>query len=145
MNPGMTERIERSARRAGAQVVGRVRYDSAVSRAQLMGRAVVETASAAAADVRRLWELCARRSGRRPEARRMRKGKRGSAMTAGNPSRYGTERDPAPPLTLRTLPELSFVAEGLWARLVQHEVDHLNGRLISDYASAAVDAGRRGT
>jgi len=40
---------------------------------------------------------------------------------------------------------LSFVAEGLWARLVQHEVDHLNGRLISDYAPAAVDAGRRGT
>jgi peptide deformylase len=31
---------------------------------------------------------------------------------------------------------LSFVAEGLWARLVQHEVDHLDGRLICDYAVA---------
>jgi peptide deformylase len=31
---------------------------------------------------------------------------------------------------------LSFVAEGLWARLVQHEVDHLDGRLICDYAPA---------
>ena len=40
---------------------------------------------------------------------------------------------------------LSFVAEGLWARLVQHEVDHLNGRLISDYAPAAAEPGRTKT
>lgn len=32
---------------------------------------------------------------------------------------------------------LSLVVEGLWARLVQHEVDHLNGRLICDYAPPA--------
>jgi peptide deformylase len=32
--------------------------------------------------------------------------------------------------------ELSFVAEGFWARLVQHEVDHLDGRLICDHAPA---------
>jgi len=56
VNPGMTERIERSARRAGAGVLGRVRSDAAVSRAQVTGRAVVETASGAADDVRRLWE-----------------------------------------------------------------------------------------
>jgi peptide deformylase len=37
---------------------------------------------------------------------------------------------------------LSFIAEGLWARLVQHEVDHLNGRLICDYAPAAAEPGR---
>jgi peptide deformylase len=36
---------------------------------------------------------------------------------------------------------LSFVAEGLWARLVQHEVDHLNGRLICDHAPVAVEPG----
>jgi hypothetical protein len=52
----MTERIEASARRAGACVVGRVRDDAAVSRAQVWGRAVVETGAAAADDVRRLWE-----------------------------------------------------------------------------------------
>ncbi len=28
---------------------------------------------------------------------------------------------------------VSFTAEGLWARVIQHELDHLNGRLISDY------------
>jgi len=36
---------------------------------------------------------------------------------------------------------LSFVAEGLWARVVQHEVDHLNGRLICDHAPVAVEPG----
>jgi peptide deformylase len=36
---------------------------------------------------------------------------------------------------------LSFVAEGLWARVVQHEVDHLNGRLICDHDPAAVEPG----
>jgi peptide deformylase len=37
----------------------------------------------------------------------------------------------------------SFVAEGLWARLVQHEVDHLDGRLICDYGPAAIEQGRQ--
>jgi len=56
VNPGMTERIERRAGRAGAGVVGRVRQDPAVSRAQVRGRAIVETGAAAADDVRRLWD-----------------------------------------------------------------------------------------
>jgi MinD superfamily P-loop ATPase len=56
VNPGITERIERKVREAGAQSVGRVRYDPAVSRAQLVGRAIVETGAVAADDVRRLWE-----------------------------------------------------------------------------------------
>jgi peptide deformylase len=34
---------------------------------------------------------------------------------------------------------LSLVVEGFWARLVQHEVDHLNGRLICDYAPTATE------
>jgi peptide deformylase len=40
---------------------------------------------------------------------------------------------------------LTFVAEGLWARVVQHEVDHLDGRLISDHAPAAVEPKGEGT
>jgi peptide deformylase len=39
---------------------------------------------------------------------------------------------------------LTFVAEGLWARVVQHEVDHLNGRLICDHAPGAVEPGGKG-
>ena len=39
----------------------------------------------------------------------------------------------------------SFIAEGLWARLVQHEVDHLNGRLICDHGPTAVEPGRART
>jgi peptide deformylase len=31
---------------------------------------------------------------------------------------------------------LSFEVEGLWARVVQHETDHLNGRLITDHGPA---------
>jgi peptide deformylase len=34
---------------------------------------------------------------------------------------------------------LSFVVEGVWARLVQHEVDHLDGRLICDHAPAPAE------
>jgi CO dehydrogenase nickel-insertion accessory protein CooC1 len=56
MNPAMAERIERRALRSGAHLAGRVRHDRAVSRAQIAGRAVVETPSAAADDVRALWE-----------------------------------------------------------------------------------------
>jgi hypothetical protein len=52
----MTERIERGAREAGARLVGRVRYDPAVSRAQVSGRAIVETGAASGEDVRALWE-----------------------------------------------------------------------------------------
>jgi peptide deformylase len=40
---------------------------------------------------------------------------------------------------------VSLDLEGFWARLVQHEVDHLNGRLISDCAPEAVGAGRTTT
>jgi len=56
VSPAMTERIEGRARQAGARVLGRVREDPAVSRAQVSGRAIVETGAAAAVDVRALWE-----------------------------------------------------------------------------------------
>jgi len=55
INPGMTERIENRARETGARVAGRVRYDRAVTSAQLQERAVVETNAPSAADVRELW------------------------------------------------------------------------------------------
>ncbi len=34
----------------------------------------------------------------------------------------------------------SFGAVGLWARVIQHEVDHLNGVLILDYNHPAVES-----
>jgi len=55
LNPEMTDRIEDRAGRAGARIAGRVRYDSAVTLAQMQERAVVELDAPAAADVRRLW------------------------------------------------------------------------------------------
>jgi len=55
INPAMTERIEAAAAKAGARVAGRVRYDTAVTSAQLHARAVVETDSPAAEDIRYIW------------------------------------------------------------------------------------------
>lgn len=56
LNAVMTERIEEKARRAGARNVGRIRYDRAVTAAQIEARAVVETDAPCAADVRGIWE-----------------------------------------------------------------------------------------
>jgi MinD superfamily P-loop ATPase len=56
INVELTERIEEAARRAGARVVGRIRYDQAVTRAQMQARTVVETSGVAARDIRDLWE-----------------------------------------------------------------------------------------
>ena len=55
INPEMTERIEAGARRAGAAVAGRIRYDASVTRAQIEGKAVVETDSPCAVDIRAVW------------------------------------------------------------------------------------------
>jgi len=56
INPEMTEKIETGARRAGARIAGRIRYDSSVTRAQMTAQAVVELESPAAADIRKLWK-----------------------------------------------------------------------------------------
>jgi MinD superfamily P-loop ATPase len=57
LNAEMTERIESEARRAGAAIAGRVRYDKGVTRAQLQGLAVVETdAGPLGEDIRAVWE-----------------------------------------------------------------------------------------
>ncbi|MHB1045643.1 MAG: ATP-binding protein [Thermoanaerobaculia bacterium] len=59
LDPGMADRIEQSAVKAGARLAGRVRYDRGVTAAQLERRAVVETDAPSAEDVRRVWESLA--------------------------------------------------------------------------------------
>jgi MinD superfamily P-loop ATPase len=55
INPEMAERIEKLACRAGARVAGRIRYDNAVTTAQLQELAVVEIDAPSAEDMRRVW------------------------------------------------------------------------------------------
>jgi MinD superfamily P-loop ATPase len=54
--PEGAERIEAHARDHGAIIVGRIRYDAAVTRAQVEGRTVVELGGAAADDIRAVWD-----------------------------------------------------------------------------------------
>ncbi|HET6421929.1 MAG TPA: ATP-binding protein [Geobacteraceae bacterium] len=56
INPSMTERIEKMAGEADARTVGRIRYDSGVTRAQLRQLAVVETDAPSADDIRHVWD-----------------------------------------------------------------------------------------
>jgi MinD superfamily P-loop ATPase len=55
INEGMTERIEEKARGLGARVVGRIRYDSDVTRAQQTGRTAVEARAASAGEIESIW------------------------------------------------------------------------------------------
>ena len=57
LNAEMTERIENEATKAGARVVGRIRYDRTVTLAQMQERAVVEMGGPAAEDIRRIWDF----------------------------------------------------------------------------------------
>ncbi len=56
LNAERTAEIEQVARSAGARVTGRIRYDPAVTRAQMATKAVVETDAACAADIRSVWD-----------------------------------------------------------------------------------------
>lgn len=56
LNPEMTERIESLAERVGAQPIGRIRYDRAVTKAQLQKQAVVESEAACGDDIRMIWQ-----------------------------------------------------------------------------------------
>jgi len=56
INPEGAERIEAHARDHGAIVAGRIRYDVAVTKAQVAGQTVVEFGGAAAEDIRVLWD-----------------------------------------------------------------------------------------
>ena len=51
----MTKRIEDKARQAGARVAGRIRYDRAVTPAQIQKRAVVETEAPCVEDIQHIW------------------------------------------------------------------------------------------
>jgi MinD superfamily P-loop ATPase len=53
--PEGAERIENHARRNGAAIAGRIRYDPGVTTAQLAGRSTVELGGPAAEDIRALW------------------------------------------------------------------------------------------
>ncbi|MDD4092935.1 MAG: ATP-binding protein [Smithellaceae bacterium] len=55
INDEMTGRIERKARDLGASIAGRIRYDPAVTAAQMQKKAVVEIEAPCAADLRQLW------------------------------------------------------------------------------------------
>jgi len=56
LNVEMTERIEDKARKAGARIAGRIRYDRAVTLAQMRERAVVETEAPCVEDIRHVWK-----------------------------------------------------------------------------------------
>lgn len=56
INPQQTERIEAAAAAAGAEILGRIRYDRQVTRAQLQQKAVVELDAAAGDDIRVIWQ-----------------------------------------------------------------------------------------
>jgi len=62
LNLEMSARIEAAAASQGVPVLGRIRYDDAVTAAQVRRRAVVEDGSGPAAkDIRALWEVTASR------------------------------------------------------------------------------------
>ena len=56
LNHAMTERIEYQARQAGARILGRIRYDRAVTMAQMQQCAVVETDAPSGKDIRKIWQ-----------------------------------------------------------------------------------------
>jgi len=58
INPAQTERIEKAAGGCGARIAGRIRYDRAVTDAQLKGCSFVESRTgAAAADLEAIWKV----------------------------------------------------------------------------------------
>jgi MinD superfamily P-loop ATPase len=56
LNPEIGRQMEHEATKRGVRVVGRIRYDSAVTEAQIRGLSVVEYADeGAASDIRETW------------------------------------------------------------------------------------------
>jgi MinD superfamily P-loop ATPase len=56
LNPDITERIEEEAKQCGVKPAGRIRYDNAVTKAQIMKTSVVEyTGGAISEDIKLLW------------------------------------------------------------------------------------------
>ena len=57
INEDMTANIEEFAKRSGIRMLGGIRYDEAVTRAQIEGATVVEFSNGSASeDIRRIWE-----------------------------------------------------------------------------------------
>lgn len=56
INVEMTERIENKARQSGASITGRIRYDRAVTQAQMQKMAVVETETPCKKDIQHIWK-----------------------------------------------------------------------------------------
>lgn len=56
LNRAMTVRIEALALRSGARIAGRICYDNAVTAAQMLGQAVVESDAQSAGDIRQVWK-----------------------------------------------------------------------------------------
>lgn len=56
LNPEMTSRIEDMASRSGARVAGRIRYDRAVTQAQIREMAVVEIETSCVEDIQDIWK-----------------------------------------------------------------------------------------
>ena len=57
INPEITEDIQQDASQKGIKVVGKIRYDEAFTKAQVMGAAVVEyTGGAVAGEIKFLWK-----------------------------------------------------------------------------------------
>lgn len=56
INPQLALRIEKEAKSMGIKIVGKIRYDEAFTRAQIMGASVVEyTGGAVAEDIKAIW------------------------------------------------------------------------------------------
>ncbi len=56
LNPEMTERIEKEALENGLKIAGRIRYDAAITKAQIAKKSVVEyTEDAVASDMKDVW------------------------------------------------------------------------------------------
>jgi MinD superfamily P-loop ATPase len=56
INAEMTQQIENKARLVGASVAGRIRYDQAVTQAQIQKKVVVEIDAPSADDLKQLWK-----------------------------------------------------------------------------------------
>jgi MinD superfamily P-loop ATPase len=79
LNPEIASTIEQTAHVRNVSIAGRIRYDSAVTQAQIEGRSTVEYGGQAAEDIRDLWErvrsfmtglvqISSRRSAHSPES-----------------------------------------------------------------------------
>jgi MinD superfamily P-loop ATPase len=55
VNPELAEAIEKAAGEAGVPSVGRIRFDAAISKAQTLEKALVETSAPSASDFEALW------------------------------------------------------------------------------------------